>query len=272
MCLGPSLYLVETSPRTSMMDPQDRSLLAAQGRSLPPPQSQIASRTWVHSIEYRTPSVLMCGARHCSCSSDYRTTRKTSRAQAHKSIAHEGILKIYNGDDDNDGEGDVSLDELQVDMSDYSLDHYIPRIFDKLTLEELLLVFSYYQRQVKGAMNAKRRSGSHGSAATAAGNVHWLVYAVKLFESIGDKDFMSCVDPALSPEVMRSSAPSTVWSELKSRRNRRNCRSQTTEDYDDDNFLLTAALSTKAKKHSAMDAAEDTAIAIIERNDKLKRQ
>ena len=190
-----------------------------------------------------------------------------------KSIVYEGILKIYDGDDDDDEEGDVSLDELQVDMSGYPLDRYLPRTFDKLTLEEFLIVLSYYQRQIKGVMNDKRRSGSHGSAAMAAGNVHWQVYAVNLFESIGDKDFISCVDPVLSPQVMRSSSVSTRQTDRKGRRRRKNRRSQKTDDYDDNNeFLSKAASSTKAQKHSAMEAAEDAAIAITERNDELKHQ
>ena len=124
-------------------------------------------------------------------------------------------------------------------------------------------------------MISKRRSGSHGSAATAAGIVHWLIYAVKVFESLGDKDFMSCVDPQLDPEVMLSSARSSTArapTTKRRRRNRRSRESTDSSDYDDDDFLSKISSSTKARKHSAMEAAQDAAIAITERNDELKRQ
>ena len=198
----------------------------------------------------------------------------TSPGQA-KRIVHEGLLKIYNGDHGNGEEEDISLDVFQVDMSGYPLDRNIPRTFDKLTLDQFVLVLQWYQRQVKALMNAKRRSGSHGSAATAAGNVHWLIYAVKVFESLGDKDFMSCVDPQLDPEVMLSSARSSTArapTTKRRRRNRRSRESTDSSDYDDDDFLSKISSSTKARKHSAMEAAQDAAIAITERNDELKRQ
>ncbi|EJK57753.1 hypothetical protein THAOC_22174 [Thalassiosira oceanica] len=192
-----------------------------------------------------------------------------------KAVIHEGLWKIYKGDDGDGVDGATSLNVIQIDMSGYTLDRDCPQSFDDLSSDEFVQVLKWFQQQVKAVMHAKRRSGSHGSAATAAGNVMWKVYAVKLFESIGDKDFMSCIDPQLDPEVMRSSAPSTAKAYKGKQRGRRKRRSRSVDECDSDEegfSLARAASSTKAKKHSAMEAAQDAAFAIAERNDECRRQ
>ena len=183
-----------------------------------------------------------------------------------KSSAWQIMCEDYNSSNE-------SLDQLspigQRAMVGYSISSDICKQHDKLTYGEFQECVLYLNAQYRIVRNAEKASGNHAHIGTYIGGKIYILYFDECLKETGDKALYCCAYPELDGSIRRSSGEA-FKPKLKSRRSSGGASDRSYSPIPD-------GTNFRSKKLSAMDATEEAAGAIAERqyemrhNDKFDR-
>ena len=186
-----------------------------------------------------------------------------------KSSAWQMMCEVYNSSEE-------ALDHLsplgQRAMVGYSVSSDICKQFDKLSNGEFQECVLYLNAQYRIVRNAEKASGNHAHIGTYIGGKTFILYFDECLKETGDKALYSCAYPELDAAIRRSSAEQ-FKPKLQSRRNSHGGSERRNSGGASEHSLspLPDGTNLRMKKYSAVDAIEESAGAIAEKQYEMRR-
>jgi hypothetical protein len=160
---------------------------------------------------------------------------------------------------------DEELDCLSPDAKEaligYEVVGDICEDFDVVDLTGFQLFVAYLDDLYGEARNAKTKSGRHAPFHESVGNKAWLIYWHERLEVTGNRDLANCAYGELDDYVRRLSTDGPY------RRQRKSRSSSTASERS--LSPMPGSANVRTRKHSAVEATEEAARSIAERNNHL---